>query len=229
MNTLASNPFQPGTEATAPQREAPAPVGAMATPAFFEQVPPLLLHDRLAETLGAAAGGLIEYRYVDAVKLAGHSCPTVAGAWLMTRAALARLYPGELPQRGELRVELPDEQDAGVTGVIAAVAGLVTGAAGPGGFHGLAGRFGRRDLLLFGQPLHGQMRVTRLDTGDSVQVAYHPEVVPRPPGLGSLLQAALASDASAAAREAFATAWQDWVRSLLLDHAEDPALVTVEQ
>ena len=67
----------------------------MKTPAFFDAVPTMTVADPLAEALGAADGGAIEYRYVDAVKLAGHSCPTVAGAWLMTRAALARLYPGD--------------------------------------------------------------------------------------------------------------------------------------
>lgn len=33
------------------------------------------MYDPLAEFLGAAEGGLIEYGYADAVKLAGHSCP----------------------------------------------------------------------------------------------------------------------------------------------------------
>ena len=76
----------------------------MQTSAFFDTVPAIVVADPLADALGAVEGGLIEYRYVDAVKLAGHSCPTVAGAWLMTRAALARLYPGETPRRGEIRV-----------------------------------------------------------------------------------------------------------------------------
>jgi len=201
----------------------------MQTPAFFEDVPPIVLRDALAQTLGAAAGGVIEYRYLDAVKLAGHSCPTVAGAWLMTRAALTRLYPGQMPRRGELRLEMREAQEAGVTGVIASIAGLVTGAAGPGGFAGLGGQHARRGLLAFAKPMRGQMRITRLDTGEAVQVSHHPEVVPRPHGLGPLLQAALAPDASAAAREAFASAWQGWVRAMLIDHADDPALITVEE
>ncbi|MEO7008635.1 MAG: hypothetical protein ABI156_05745 [Caldimonas sp.] len=53
----------------------------MQTPAFFDQAPFIVMHDALAQTLGATQDGLIEYRYLDAVKLAGHSCPTVAGAW----------------------------------------------------------------------------------------------------------------------------------------------------
>ncbi|HSC00930.1 MAG TPA: hypothetical protein VLE45_13505, partial [Burkholderiaceae bacterium] len=116
----------------------------MNTPAFFDAVPAIVVVDPLAEMLGAADRGVIEYRYVDAVKLAGHSCPTVAGAWLTTRAALMRLYPGETPRRGEIRVELRQAIDEGVAGVIASVAGLVTGAANEGGFKGLAGRFARQ-------------------------------------------------------------------------------------
>ena len=78
----------------------------MRTPSFFDDVAPIEVTDPLAALLGAAEGGRIEYHYLDAVKLAGHSCPTVAGAWLMTRTALARLYPDGSPQRGGLRVEL---------------------------------------------------------------------------------------------------------------------------
>ena len=203
----------------------PAP---MRTPAFYDEAPAIVLRDALAETLGAAADGLMEYRYIDAVKLAGHSCPTVAGAWMMTRAALARLYPDETPRRGEMRVELREPLEQGATGVVAAVAGLVTGAAGPGGFQGLGGRHVRRDLLEFGRPMRGQMRITRLDTGRSVEVSHHPQAVARPPELGSLMQAAMAPHAGPAAREAFGSAWQGWVRAMLIDHADDPALITVQ-
>lgn len=79
---------------------------AVQTPAFFDAVARIVMQDPLAEALGAAADGLIEYGYLDAVKLTGHSCPTVAGAYLMTLTALARLYPDAQPRRGELRVEL---------------------------------------------------------------------------------------------------------------------------
>lgn len=113
----------------------------MRTPAFFDDVAPIRVADPLAALLGAAEGGHLEYHYLDAVKLAGHSCPTVAGAWLMTRTALARLYPDGAPQRG-LRVELRQAVDEGVAGVIASVAGLITGAANEGGFKGLAGHRG---------------------------------------------------------------------------------------
>jgi hypothetical protein len=199
----------------------------MQTPAFFDAVPPIVVADPLAALLGAAEGGLIEYRYVDAVKLAGHSCPTVAGAWLMTRAALAHLYREDTPRRGGLRVEMRQPVDEGVTGVIASVAGLITGAASDGGFKGLAGRYARNGLLRFGATVAGDMRFTRADTGASVELAHHPQAVPRPTGLADLMRDALAPQADAATHKAFAEAWQVWVRTILLDHADDPALIAV--
>lgn len=199
----------------------------MQTPAYFDAVPSIVVVDPLAELLGAAARGILEYRYLDAVKLAGHSCPTVAGAYLMTRTALARLYPDGLPRRGDLRVELREPIDEGVAGVIASVAGLITGAANAGGFKGLAGRFGRQGLLHFGVPMAGEIRFTRRDIGKAIELAHRPQAVPRPAALTRLLQQALAPQAHAAERKAFADAWQGWVRTILLEHADDPALIEV--
>jgi hypothetical protein len=143
----------------------------------------------------------------------------------MTHAALARLYLGETPRRGEIRVELRQPVDEGVAGVIAGVAGLVTGAANEGGFKGLAGRYARRGLLRFGVPMGGEIRFTRLDTGRSVELSHRLQAVPRPPALGELLRDASAAEASAAARRAFADAWQGWVRTIMIEHADDPTLI----
>ena len=126
-----------------------------------------------------------------------------------------------------MRVELRQAVDEGVTGVIASVAGLITGAASDGGFKGLAGRFGRQGLLRFGVAMAGEIRFTRLDNGASVELAHRPQGVPRPNGLAELMRDALAPQADAVAREAFGEAWQDWVRTILIDHADDPALIEV--
>ena len=64
----------------------------MNFPDFYEQAPVVRTHDPFAAMLGAASGGVLEYHYLDAVRLAGHSCPTVAGAFLIGRAGLAALY-----------------------------------------------------------------------------------------------------------------------------------------
>jgi len=42
------------------------------------------------------------------------------------------------------------------------------------------------------------------------------------------MQAALGTQHDAAMREAFAQSWQDLVRTILIDHADDPELITLE-
>jgi hypothetical protein len=193
----------------------------MGFPAFFDDVVDIVVHDPLAALLGAADDGRITYRYVDAVKLAGHSCPTVAGAWLITARALARLYPEALPQRGNIRVELRAAADEGAAGVTAAVIALVTGAAGDGGFKGIAGLHSRRNLLAHGAAVDADVRFTRLDTQQAVAARYRPERVPMPDSVKALLGKAVAR----VSEPAFAESWQGWVRSILIDHRDDPALV----
>ena len=189
----------------------------METPEFFDRAPRLVLRDPLAELLGAVREGLIEYTYADSVKLAGHSCPTVAGAHLLAAKALASLYPDAIPERGAISVEMRDPRDAGVTGVIAAVFGLITGAAGDGGFKGIAGRFVRRGLLGYGVPMQGLVRFTRIDTGASVELDYHPERVAGDPAMKQALARACGAGATAGDREHFAALWQDRVRGILTD------------
>lgn len=203
------------------------PEPAMTTPDFFESAPQIRVTDPLAGFLGGARAGVLEYSYLDVVKLAGHSCPTVATTYLMGRKALAHLYPNELPRRGEIRVELRDPADQGVTGVIAAVLGMITGAAGVGGFKGLAGRFGRKNLLTFGAPITGEVRFTRLDTGTSVEASAHPELAPSYRSMHPSLGMALQPDVSDEQLEAFGLQWQARVRELLVDLADDPRIVTL--
>ena len=196
-------------------------------PAFFDDAPVLVLHDPLAEFLGAAAGGLIAYRYADVVRLAGHSCPTVASAFLMTRAALRALYPQGPARRGEVRVELRDPAGEGVTGVIGSVAGFLTGAAGEAGFHGIGGRFVRQGLLSYGVPLATQLRFTRVDTGRGVGMSVDLARVPGDPQAARWIGPCLRGEASAAQQEAFRAAWQERVRRLLLEHAADPETIVL--
>ena len=197
----------------------------MAFPEFFARVAPVTLRDPLAELLGAAEGGLIEYRFADAVRLAGHSCPTVAGAWLMTVRALRALYGDDIPERGNIAVALRESLDSGVAGVIASVAGLLTGAAGAGGFKGLGGRYSRRNLLQFGGDGISGMAFTRLDTNVAVDCTLRLETVPADPRLASLLGAILHGTSDAGNTRLFSELWQDRVRRILIDHADDPEIV----
>lgn len=186
----------------------------MAHPAFFDSVPTITLRDPLSRLLGSAQDGLVEYSYPEAVKLTGHSCPTVAGAWIMTTQALKRLYGADIPERGGISVSLRNSAVEGVTGVIASVAGLITGATTDTGFKGLRGRFDRRGLLHFEQPIDGDMRFERVDTGEAVTVSFNGAVVPPAPDLMPRLFAAVEDDASPQELADFADAWQDRVRRL---------------
>ena len=199
----------------------------MAFPDFFAEVPALRLRDGLAQLLGASDDGVIEYHYADAVRLAGHSCPTVAGGWLSARAALRHLFPGSLPERGGISVYLNDAEDAGVTGVIGQVLTLVTGAAASNGFKGLGGRHARRDLLHYAQGDVSGIRFRRNDTGDEVEIEIDTTPVPADPMQRLLIQLVLAGQADDTQRREFGRLWQDRVRRLLIEHADDPAVVKV--
>lgn len=196
----------------------------MQLPDFFDLAPHITLRDPLAAFLGAARGGTLDYGYADAVKLAGHSCPTVASAFPSTRIALAALYPTGLPVRGGISVALRGERLDGVNGVIANVVGLLTGATEDMGFKGIAGRFDRRQLLAFGADIPGQIRFTRLDDASFVDVSARPERVPANPRLGLLMPRCLSGTATDEEQSEFQSLWQDRVRALLLQHADDPAV-----
>lgn len=200
----------------------------MHTPHFFAAVRSIRVHDPLADFLGAMENGLIEYTYLDVVKLAGHSCPTVAGAYLATLKALGHLYPGATPQRGGIKVSFRASGSSGVTGVMANVATLITGATQDQGFKGIGGKFDRRNLLFFDAPISGEMRFERRDTGAAVSTTYHPEIVPQEAAMKELMQAAQAGTATLQEQNEFARMWQDRVRRILIEHIDDPRLIVLD-
>lgn len=195
--------------------------------AFFEQVPRLRVRDPLAEILGCAKEGEVEYAYADAVKLTGHSCPTVAAAYWLTWLALGRLYPDALPERGGVRVEFQEGARTGSTGVVATVVQLLTGAAGGTGFKGLAGRFNRAGLLRFSPELPLSLRFTRIDSGAAVDAAADLSYVPPHPDLEPLLARCVRALGTPEDRARLGELWQGRVRTLLLDHADDPGVFIV--
>ena len=68
---------------------------------FLKEVKQIKLREPLAGTLGAIKkdDATLEYSFIDTVKMAGHVCPTVAGAYLSCQKALEKLYPDEIPVR----------------------------------------------------------------------------------------------------------------------------------
>lgn len=201
----------------------------MNYPQFYDLAPEITLRDPLAELLGACKNGLITYRYSDAVRLAGHSCPTVAGAYLMVRRALQALYREDLPERGGLRIRFAASLDDGACGVNANVVGLLTGAAGRGGFKGLGRSFRRQDTMYFGCAVEGEVQFERMDGGGVVAVNAHLHHVPAEPDCDRLLKRILIGEASPEEAGVFGFLWQDRVRRMLIDHADDPRLFSVRE
>lgn len=193
----------------------------MQLPEYFSKVPRLRVRDPLADFLGAADDGVLEYGYEDAVKLAGHSCPTVGSAYLLTCHALQALYPQALPERGGVRVEFRDAFSDGVTGVVASVVTLLTGATQEGGFKGLAGQFVRRGLQRFDVDLPRAMRFIRLDNDTAVDAEAEPGRVPADPAMSPLMGRCMRGEASAEEQRRFRVLWQERVARILVDHGQD--------
>jgi len=191
-------------------------------PLMFPDSPVLRLYDPLGEVLGAG-DGVYTYRFDDAVKLAGHACPTVAGAFLMATRAVALLYRDELPRRGDLRVTLHGQPDAGVNGPISQVLTLLTGAAPENGFHGLAGQHVRKGLMAFagdGAAFATGVTFERIATGERVTLRYDPSQIPAAPTMGADLQAVLSGAADPAVAQRFRDAWRGRVERILADGGE---------
>lgn len=201
----------------------------MNLPPFFDRIDPLILHDPLAVVLGASSDGQMRYTYQDAVKLAGHSCPTTAGAFLMLQRGLEMLYPDSLPVRGELHVAFRQRGDEEAVGVIAAIVSMVTGASDERGFKGLAGNFSRNGLLEFAAPVPMTLRLTRNDTGAWVDIGYDPSCIPPDAAMAPLMQKVIGRTASQEEEQAFGLFWQERVRRILLEDTETEGLITLKK
>ncbi|HET7663847.1 MAG TPA: hypothetical protein VFK31_09435, partial [Rhodanobacteraceae bacterium] len=124
-------------------------------------------------------------------------------------------------------VFLPEAEDEGVTGVIGQVLTLITGAAATNGFHGIGGNHQRSGLLHYGCGDVNDMRLRRNDNGQTVEVQYNPRIVPPDSEQMTLMGLVLHGHANPAQRQHFGELRQDRVRHLLIEHADDPAVVRV--
>ena len=194
---------------------------------FLKEVRPIKFKEPLAETLGVfkEEGATLEYTFVDAVKMAGHACPTVAGAYLSCQKALERLYLDETPVRGEISITVYGEPDEGVYGVMAQVFSFLTGAAPASGFRGLGHKFRRKDLLQFipdkidSQAMCFEFR--RLDNGKAVLVKFYPQQIPfsaeKAKRLTELLEKVIWEAAKEKEKREFQELWMGRVRNMLLE------------
>ena len=121
----------------------------MSYPQFFDTVESIKVQDPLAQILGVFPDGVYEITYLDVVKAAGHSCPTVSGAYIMASEAIKVLYPDTRAVRGNIKVEFAESLEEGVAGVIGNVISHITGATDKSGFKGLGGKFARHSLMFY--------------------------------------------------------------------------------
>ena len=180
----------------------------MEFPDYYNDIEPIELSDELAMFLGAPNDGKYKIYYNEIVKMAGHSCATVAGAFLMAREGLKALYKNDTPRRGNIQVELRDSAEEGSVGVSAAVFTNITGAAGSTGFAGINSDYARRNLLSFNANIVGFVRFTRKDTGKSIELRYFPANLVHP---GNIMMSAIGPQATEETKRTFPKRWSDMI------------------
>ena len=184
----------------------------MEYPKFFDEIEPIVLYDTLAQFVGVNSTGEITLSYLDIVKTAGHSCGTVAGAYLCAQMGLKALFPHTLPHRGEIQVEIqksPTQENAGVVGCVLS---NITGATTNYGFGGIpTGEYNRRSLLFYEAPITCDIQLTRLDTKDRVQLNYRPQRLVQPM---KILMSAISPDASMEDKARFPERFQAMVETI---------------
>jgi len=192
----------------------------MKYPEFFDTVESIKLKDDLANILGAFEEGIIEFTYKDVVKSAGHSCPTVAGAYLLVKEGLKELYKNTLPVRGEIKVLFKENLEDGVAGVISNVASQITGATSKSGFKGLNGKFARHSLMSFNENISSSMKLTRTDTNQSVELIYNPNSILPHKDMSMLMQKVMKNEANKDEKILFGQLWQERVEQILINEKE---------
>lgn len=149
----------------------------MKYPNFFDTIDSIKLKDPLSQTLGTFEDGIIEFNYLDIVKNTGHSCPTVAGAYIMCLVGLKQLYKNKLPTRGDIEVLFKENKKDGTTGIVSNVVSHITGAADSSGFKGINSKFCRNNLINFNADITSSIKFRRKDTNRSIELIYDPSVI----------------------------------------------------
>ena len=186
----------------------------MNYPKFFNNVPTIKLQDPLSNFLGTFENGAVEFSYLDVVKSAGHSCPTVAGAYITTLKGLEALYGDEVPTRGNIAVSFKNDMKEGVTGVISNVITQITGATEDSGFKGLNGKFARNNLMNFNANITGAVEFKRLDNNKTVTVTYDHSPIPGNPKQQELMGKLMQGVATAEEKQEFGELWQSRVEAI---------------
>jgi hypothetical protein len=199
----------------------------MKFPKYYEQVEKIKIYDPLSRTLGSLEDGIIEFSFIDLVKVAGHGCPTVGGAYLMAAAGLKYLYQNDLPCRGKIELHLRTSKEIKTTGVIANIIGTIIGASDEGGFKGLGGLYARNNLVKFNQTFDGDILLKRIDNGKSVSISYHPEIVPGNPNTSKLLSKILEQESTISEEIEFQKYWNERLEKIMILGSTNNQLIKV--
>ncbi len=97
-----------------------------------------------------------------------------------------------------------------------------------GGFKGIQGKFSRNDLLFFGSSIDAEVRLTRLDTMQSVNLSYDPSLVKADEKMMPLMGKTLKGLASEEEKKLFQTLWHRRVEEILLNRKNHNRLITIE-
>lgn len=186
----------------------------MTYPDFFNEIETIKVKDPLSSVLGAFTNGEYEFSYLDIVKSAGHSCPTVAGAYLLALVGLKALFPDEIVSRGNIQVEFKEAIEDGVAGVISNVISQITGATEKSGFKGLNGKFARHSLMKFKANIDASVRFTRLDNQQSITLIYDPSSIAPSPEMQPLMAKMMQGTANPDELKQFGELWQDRVKRI---------------
>ena len=192
---------------------------------FFDTVEPIKIKDPLAIALGAMdKNEAFVFTYTDAIKLAGHSCPAVSGAFKLTQLALKSLYSNEIPIRGQIKVTFKGGVDYKVNGPISQVVTSITGAAGETGFRGLGGgRYNRQNLLSFDETKEADEDAVctvifeRIDTKKKIEISYNNSMLPANPKMGDLMPLAVTGKGTDAEIKEFGELWHDRIKTVLMN------------
>lgn len=198
----------------------------MKYPKYYDLVPKIVLYDSLSDFLGALDDGIISISYLDVVKYAGHSCPTVAGAYLMSYLAIQEFSGNKkLINRGDIKIYAKGPKDEGTNGVIANVAAYVCGINDESGFAGIGGKMSRKNKLFYDNTLRCDLKFEY--QGNVIEMSYNPSSIRPDKNMIPLLQKIIKGIASENETKTFKILWQNRVEKILLNRDNYDEIISI--
>lgn len=179
---------------------------------FFDSIEKIVLKDELLIFLWVNNDWLIDFSYKDIVKTAGHSCWTVAWAYLIAQKWLKELFWNENPNRGKIKVEIKKAPTDDNAWVIWCVLSNITWATTNYWFWGISTwEFNRRNTLFYNVDIESDVKLTDLITWKSVEINYRPWRIVNPM---KILKSAIWPDATELDKKTFPIKFQAMVKTI---------------